>query len=79
MTKCSDSGKYVSVKKLKERLKVSDESNIDIPAIEITRCGDCEWWWRENEVCAEEHHVIDGICGVDVSADDFCSYGEPKK
>ncbi len=52
---------------------------VDAPVIEIVRCKDCKYWWKENELCAEAHHTVDGVCGVDAKADDYCSYGERKE
>lgn len=94
MTRHNDSGKYISIEHLKRYLreseangfgKVVDETDIsnieshDRETITIVRCKDCEYWWKENEVCAEDHHVVDGVCGMDAKADDFCSYGSSRK
>lgn len=49
-----------------------------VDAVEIVRCRDCKWWWKEWETCTHENLVDGNTCATTFKADDFCSYGEKK-
>ena len=68
----SDSGKWLERETTTNIIKALG----NLPTIEIVHCKYCNHWWEEMELCAEEHHVVEGVCGVEAKPTDFCSYGE---
>lgn len=45
-----------------------------IPAVEVVRCKDCTYW--ERRLVNAKGFAICAASGMDITADDFCSYGE---
>ena len=45
----------------------------------IVRCGECKYWWKENELCSHPRHC-DGriVCVHECDRMSFCSDGERK-
>lgn len=50
-----------------------------IDAVEVVRCKDCNWWWKEWETCTHKNLVDGYTCATTFKADDFCSYGERRE
>lgn len=46
------------------------------PSIDIVRCRECKWWWKEWETCTHKNLVDGHTCATTFKADSFCSYGE---
>lgn len=48
----------------------------------IVRCKQCEYWWKENELCMHPEHCggdsMVSLCYMTCRADDYCSKGENK-
>lgn len=45
-----------------------------VDAVEVVRCGKCEYW--EKRFVNSKGFVICPASGMNITADDFCSYGE---
>ena len=44
--------------------------------VEVIRCKDCKYFWRDKETCIHENHR-DGIrCITNVKEDHYCGYAE---
>ena len=47
--------------------------------VEVVRCKDCIYWWRENELCIHSKCCHDRtVAVVEAPPTHFCSYGERK-
>ena len=51
---------------------------IDTKTQEITRCKDCEYWWKENELCTHENTVDGNVCCLECGPEFFCGYAKNK-
>ena len=45
---------------------------------EIVRCGECKYWWKENELCRHTNHCEGYVCVHECGAGSYCSDGERK-
>lgn len=52
---------------------------LSAPTIDIVRCGECKWWWKEWETCTHNNLVDGHNCATTFKADSFCSYGERRE
>jgi hypothetical protein len=50
-----------------------DRKNL-FDAVEVVRCKDCKYW--ERRLVNAKGFAICAASGMDITADDFCSYGE---
>ena len=58
---------------------IKDEfASIEDKCIEIVRCGECKYWWEENELCKHPNHCEGYVCVHECGASSFCSDGERK-
>ena len=48
-----------------------------VDAVVVTRCKDCEY--LVNAVVNANGFLICDVSGMEITPDDFCSYGEPKE
>ena len=48
-----------------------------VDAVEVVRCGKCEYW--KKRFVNSKGFVICPASGMDITADDFCSYGERRE
>ena len=47
------------------------------PTLEVVRCKDCEYWWKENELCKNENTLADYITAVcNAKPEHYCGYGK---
>lgn len=54
---------------------VRDASAVD--AVDVVRCGKCKYW--KKRFVNSKGFVICPASGMDITADDFCSYGERRE
>ena len=45
-----------------------------IDAVEVVRCKDCKWLYRNSEMCCCKKHT--GLAAIKKDGSGFCSYGE---
>ena len=45
-----------------------------VDAVEVVRCKDCKWLYRNSEMCCCKKHT--GLAAIKKDGSDFCSYGE---
>lgn len=48
-----------------------------VDAVEVVRCGNCEYW--KKRFVNSKGFVICPASGMNITADDFCSYGERRE
>lgn len=60
-----------------EDLCIKDAPTVD--AVEVVRCRECKWWWKEWETCTNNNLVDGHNCATTFKADSFCSYGERRE
>ena len=54
-----------------------DDNGDAIDAVVVTRCKDCAH--KERATVNEKGFLICPASGMEITPDDFCSYGEPKE
>lgn len=72
LEKMKKTDRYFNIK-----FDIEDAPTVD--AVEVVRCKDCKWWWKEWETCTHNNLVDGYTCATTFKADSFCSYGEMKK
>ena len=49
-----------------------------VDAVQVVRCKDCKYWWKENGLCMHKRHTDGNLCIHACGRDSFCSDGERK-
>ena len=49
-----------------------------VDAVEVVRCKDCKYWWKEVELCTHPKCCDGMVAVVEAPKTHFCSYGERK-
>ena len=47
-----------------------------VDAVEVVRCGECKYCWKENELCCNDKCCHGNVAVVNAPPNHFCSYGE---
>jgi hypothetical protein len=49
-----------------------------VDAVEVVRCKDCKYWWKESETCTHPLCCESWMCVMQAPIHHYCSYGEKR-